>query len=519
MRMQANPVSVIASMLGMILAVIAVYAWQRRSTRGSKLFSMFMISITIYVLGYSMELCSLDVPTMLFWSKIEYAGIFTFPNLFLMFVIQYTGHEKWLTWKNILLAYTLPILLFIAKLFDETWHLVYSTTWVDTSGLIPMLGFTRGPIYPLALYAVLPVGAGLLLLLEKRKNSPALYRNQSIVVIASVLPPLLIFLLYMSGLQPFPSLKFLDLNAFLYPLWGIGIGWAIFRYQLLDLAPIAREALIEHLGDGVLVLDKQSRLVDANPVAVNIMGWALPPIGKETAEVFSSWNELGDLCEMAGSVDAAKVEIQRQINGERKFFDISSTPLSDGKGEILGQLIVIHDITDLKQLEEKLLELSLIDELTGLNNRRGFYVLADQFIQMVRRMRLKAAIIFIDMDNLKTINDTFGHAEGDRALMDTANLLRNTCRSSDILARIGGDEFVILVIESEDNGAEAMLARFNAQLGKFNKHESRKYPIAVSSGAAHYSLDAPCTVEELLERADRIMYENKQAKKRQEQPV
>ncbi len=192
LKMQANPISIIVFLLGITLALIALYAWQHRSTRGSRMFSIFISLITLYVLGYSMELASLDLPSMLFWSKIEYLGTCSFPNLFLLFVLQYTNHEEWLTWKNILLLFLCPFILMIAKLFDETWHLVYSTAWVDTNGPIPMLGFTRGPLYMLALYAILPVGLGIVLLLQKRKNSQTLYKKQIAIVIASILPPLLV---------------------------------------------------------------------------------------------------------------------------------------------------------------------------------------------------------------------------------------------------------------------------------------------------------------------------------------
>ena len=94
----------------------------------------------------------------------------------------------------------------------------------------------------------------------------------------------------------------------------------------------------------------------------------------------------------------------------------------------IGRLIVIHDITERKKLEEKLRELSLVDELTGLSNRRGFYILATQFINMAKRMNLKAAVIFGDLDDMKMINDAFGHAEGDRTLVNIATVLRSTSR-------------------------------------------------------------------------------------------
>ena len=436
--MRTNPISIAVFLCGLMSAIMASYAWHKRATRGLQLLSIFMASMTVYVLGYSMELASLDLPTMLMWSKIGYLGIFSFPTLFLMFVLQYTNREKWLTQRNILLLFLFPTLLLIGKYTDNIFHLVYSSTWVDTSGLIPMLGFTRGLIYPLALYSSIPVGLGIVLLIQKRKNTPPFYREQVTLISISTILPLLVFFIYMSGIQPFPYLKYLDFNAFMYTLWGIGIAFSIFRYRLFELTPIARDTLVEHLSEGVVILDYRARIVDANPAALKIFGWTKLPIGQDAGYVFSSWKDLRDACLDAGTVDPVKLEIRHVIDGVRASFDMNITALHDEMNRNIGRLIVIHDITDRKQLEEELRELSLVDELTGLRNRRGFKFLADQFIQMTERMDLRVAVIFADLDDLKMINDSCGHAEGDQALVDIANILRDTFRSSDIIARLGG---------------------------------------------------------------------------------
>jgi diguanylate cyclase (GGDEF)-like protein/PAS domain S-box-containing protein len=514
--MHENPISIVVFLCGVILAVIASYAWQHRTTPGSQLFFYFAVSIAVYVIGYSFELASLDVPTMLFWSKIEYLGIYTFPTLFFLFVLQYTGREKYLTWRNILLLFFVPTLLLIGKFSDDRFHLVYSQTWVDTSGMIPMLGFTRGPIYFFALYACVPVSLGILLLWRTRQTTQLLYRIQATLLAASILPPLLVFLIYMSGIQPIPNLKYLDLNAFMYSLWGIGVGWAVFRYRLFDIAPVARDTLIENLSDGVFALDHQMRLVDANPAAARIMGWTSPIIGQPACQAFSTCPELLNICmatEPLAVVPERKIEIQHAIAGQTVFFDVIVTALTK-RNKTVGRLVLIHDITDRKLLEQKLLDLSLVDDLTGLSNRRGFYVLASQLIQMARWMRLSATIIFADMDGLKTVNDTFGHAEGDQALVDAANIFRRAIRSSDILARLGGDEFVILTIQTNDNTNESMLDRLQSQLEEFNRQGQRKYRISASFGVVHFDPKQESSFETVVMAADKAMYEQKQAKRK-----
>ncbi|HHY89608.1 MAG TPA: GGDEF domain-containing protein, partial [Chloroflexi bacterium] len=306
---------------------------------------------------------------------------------------------------------------------------------------------------------------------------------------------------------------YLDWNALVFPVWGIIIGRAAFHYRLLDLAPVARDALIERLGDSVFVLDDRARLVDANPEACRMMGWPQPPIGSQADEAFSSWTELAEACQAPEEPLPLKRDIQRGPDGAAHFYDLSLTPLKDRNNGVIGLLIVMHDITDLKRMEARLRELTLVDELTGLHNRRGFNVLAGQALQMADRMSLQAAVIFIDLDGLKTINDNYGHTEGDRALADAARLLRSTCRASDVLARFGGDEFIVLMMESREDGAQQLIDRFDEQFADFNARSRREYPLTISCGVARTSLDRPIPLEELINMADRAMYVNKRARR------
>jgi len=164
------------------------------------------------------------------------------------------------------------------------------------------------------------------------------------------------------------------------------------------------------------------------------------------------------------------------------------------------------------RMEEELRSLSLIDALTGLYNRRGFETLAKQQIKTAERMKKGLFLIFGDLDDLKKINDTYGHKAGDTALVETAKLLREAFRESDIIARIGGDEFVILGIESYRIKNNIFLQRLNKQFATFNEHEARSFLLSISLGIAEYDPDNPCSYEELLCRADAGMYDVKKRK-------
>lgn len=174
---------------------------------------------------------------------------------------------------------------------------------------------------------------------------------------------------------------------------------------------------------------------------------------------------------------------------------------------------------ELKQAQETLRNLSLTDDLTGLYNRRGFFTLADQYLKSARRAGKEASLIYTDMDDLKLINDTHGHEEGSKALGEIAAILRRTFRRSDIIARIGGDEFVILETDAERTDAQTSITRLRENLRRHNTSRPHVYELSLSIGIVRGGLDEYPTVEALLTRGDELMYEEKRGKRRERVPV
>src|SRR5919106_828564 len=161
------------------------------------------------------------------------------------------------------------------------------------------------------------------------------------------------------------------------------------------------------------------------------------------------------------------------------------------------------------RLRRDLRDLSLLDELTGLYNRRGFVTLATQDFRIARRARQHLLVAFGDLDDLKGINDAWGHAEGDEALRDVARILRQAFRESDLIARIGGDEFAVLVRSAEANSVEVLRQRLNDQLQQFTRRAKRRYQLAMSLGFAHRAATSVASIDSLLRAADRALYQEK----------
>jgi diguanylate cyclase (GGDEF)-like protein len=169
---------------------------------------------------------------------------------------------------------------------------------------------------------------------------------------------------------------------------------------------------------------------------------------------------------------------------------------------------------DLERANNRLRNLSLTDGVTGLNNRRGFMILATGLLKFARRAGHPLSLLYIDLDSLKHINDTFGHAEGDAVLTQFAHILTETFRDSDVIGRMGGDEFTVLTIDATESDLASIQARLQGKVDAHNLQSVRGHDLAFSLGVIRVDLNSTLTMEELLSQADAAMYKHKQSRKR-----
>ncbi len=195
-------------------------------------------------------------------------------------------------------------------------------------------------------------------------------------------------------------------------------------------------------------------------------------------------------------------------DGSAFYAHLTATAVPDEQ-EMLWYVLSFVDISKQKKLEEQLREMSLRDELTGLYNRRGFMTVGRQLLDSSIRSKPEIGLLFVDLDNLKLINDKFGHQAGDRAILETANILRNTFRESDIAARIGGDELVALFLGSLETDQKSFKTRIRSGINEVNNRGDLPFRLSLSCGFASTKLDENTSLEELLNRADSLMYSEK----------
>ena len=172
----------------------------------------------------------------------------------------------------------------------------------------------------------------------------------------------------------------------------------------------------------------------------------------------------------------------------------------------------LNDITERRHMEEQLQKMSIMDYLTGLYNRRGLLTLSQQQLKVAERTKKEMVLFFADLDNMKWINDTMGHQEGDQALVEISQIFKETFRESDIIGRMGGDEFAILALDTAEINPDTLTSRLKNSMESFNQKGGRPFKLALSIGIARYHPDNPSSIDQLLAEADRLMYEQKRNK-------
>lgn len=251
-------------------------------------------------------------------------------------------------------------------------------------------------------------------------------------------------------------------------------------------------------------LAEAQELAEINEYDVVLLDLSLPDsMGLETFESFHQFFPDLPVIILSGH-DKKEVERQAVHLGAQDYLL---------KGQIDGNLLFrsMQYAIERQRLLMELHAMSLRDELTGLYNRRGFTTLAQEHIKIATRNKQPIVLLYLDLDNMKTINDDLGHSYGDIALIETANILTATFRDSDIVARMGGDEFAALALDCED-GSDSMRKRLAENLIKLNSNPDREFQLKFSVGLAQFDPEKPASLQELIDDADEHMYNNKRKK-------
>lgn len=468
----------------------------------------------MYLLTNTLELVSPTPGLTVFLGKLGYLFISIITVSWFQFSLEYSNREKWFPARKNWVLWIIPAITLVLILTNEYHHLI----WREYA-LIPLqMSFTLmrvvsyGPwFWVFWIQAFLLILCGSTLIFWSSILPNRTIRMQSRWAIAGALLPLIVNIIYVLHLVP-GFVK--DYSPLAYAFSGLLLAVSIFRYGLLDLAPLARSAMIDHMNDAMLALDTKGQLADFNPAAKKILsGIQVLKYGEKVPHLEPFIEQLNNQPE----TNTLENEIELDVEHKQRCFHQNIRSLQGQNSETIGYLISLHDITEYKQLLEKSNQLAMHDALTGILNRRSFVDQVNQEIERRKASLGSSALIMLDIDLFKQINDTMGHRAGDQALVAFSNLLRKFFRSTDLIARFGGDEFIIFLpgITLEDARVLAEKLRAQIENGDFLTPEFGTIHFTISIGVSEVNRMNNENIEDSIEEADRSLYEAKKTGRNQ----
>jgi diguanylate cyclase (GGDEF)-like protein/PAS domain S-box-containing protein len=292
------------------------------------------------------------------------------------------------------------------------------------------------------------------------------------------------------------------------------------------------KALVEQVPVGVYRTTPDGRIIEANTVLARMLGFKRPQslFTHNVKDFYVRGEDRATHIAALSSRPTAFQEFElRRANGRKFWARDYCRSIKGPGGTILHFDGILVDITEMKTIErrlqqavrklqltnEKLESQSLTDHLTGLNNRRGFFTFGLQQMKIAKRLKRDNYLVFLDIDCLKDINDTYGHAVGDLALQGVASVLKMSLRESDVIGRIGGDEFAVLAMRSKGQGERGLPARIQESVEAFRLRDHPRLRLSLSLGLVRIRPQKYQHLEDFLAHADFLMYQEKRKKEQQ----
>jgi PAS domain S-box-containing protein len=347
---QYTPYAYPLAIAALLAALLAFYMWERRSTSGAKPAAVLLLALFVWSTGYSLEFMGADLPTKIFWAKIQYFGIVTLPVGLLLFALMFSGKSTWITTPRLAVLMVIPVATLVLALSNELHQLIWSDWSLGTVGDTSVLQLEHGIgfwIYITYTYILLAIST--ILIFRALARSSGIYRGQMASLLVGIAAPWLGNIISLSGIFPLP----IDLTPFAFMITGLAIAWSVYKHQLLNIAPVGLETVIASMNDAVFILDTRNNIVDANPASRKTLSLSSEEIvGRNVREVFKNQSDLIDLYENAINI---REEIAVGTDSQKEFYEISISPLTDHQDKILGRAVILHDISDRKKAENAMM--------------------------------------------------------------------------------------------------------------------------------------------------------------------
>ncbi len=473
---------------------------RRAESQAARFFSWMLRLMNLWMLGSAFEALSPNFASKFFWLRFKYFGVTLLPVVWFLFVWAYTRTVETLR-RRFALLLVVPISTLLLIWTNGTAGLFWPSVSFQPLGSESYVLTTHGWWFT---YIHTPYSYGLLLLgvimlVRALWSHGGLTVKQVAAMLLAALIPLLtnVFYVFITDI-----LSAEDPTPLTFALSILLLGWALFRGNLFEVAPIAYRTVLKHVSEGIMILDARQRVVEVNGVMAGRLGRSAQElIGKSTAELFAAYPNL------LAQFSLAEPEVL-DLEMANKICEVNLSTLKQSGSTPVGWVMMSRDITESKRREAKLTQLSLFDPLTEVLNRRGLEFRANQMLSLAKREAWSMALIYLDLDDFKSVNDRLGHAAGDQLLKRVAFILKEQMREADAVARLGGDEFVVLMSHTDAAKVAGVCSRIVLSL----EQEKQSYPadlkVSASIGVAIYPQHGE-VLKLLLNNADKAMYNAK----------
>ena len=499
---------------GGLMLPVGLRALLRREVSGAYTLAVICFCSAFWSFCEGLLYFGFDQSVNILITKAQYLGLVWTAPLMLIFSFSLFDQRSWSSGRVYLVWLSVPAAILALAWTNEYHWLIWSEFWTITGGQIPMLGLKHGPAFWVYVaYAYLCLGIATVSLFRWCISSASIFRSQALIVFGALGVVWLGNIIYLAGWSPIPNV---DTTPLTFSLASGVMAFGFFRYRLLDVVPVAKAEVFNSMLDGVLVMDREDRIIDFNPAAEKILN--LPRndiVGRTVAAVFQDQPEI---IAMIGGRDLDR-EVSLGRAEYRLTYDLRVSTLRGRRSRRLGRLLVWRDITRRKDLEEKLRQLATTDELTGIFNRRSFLEQGRTLFALARRHQRPLSVLVLDLDKFKNVNDTHGHHVGDMVLRHFADLVSKNQRVEDVFGRLGGEEFALVLGETEKDTALKTAERLRRIVAE-TPLETNLGPVSitVSIGVAAYR-EQDMDLGEIMRRADKALYRAKAQGRNQVMPA
>jgi len=483
----------------------SAYFYSKGRTSYRKAFSILLLCLSVYLFGCLMIINSDNLQEMIFWNQIQYLGLPFIAVLWLVVALLYTRTIYTLKNRTALLLFVVPVITFFIRLTNPWHHLFYTGFEATQIFGINALYMERGFWYYVNIsYTTLCLLLTIVIYFSGYlKNRDDDIRNHFVITFFVSLFTLIGIMLLLFAFED----QSIDYTALIMPVSLLTISYGVIKHDFLEIRTLARETIFENNFAGMVILGPGGRIIDYNKAAQDFFGELNISLDYYPVERILDREPV--LLEIFKSKDDSDYSLV--INGEKRFFEIDTVPLGDNQDGNMKMLKSIRDVTEERKIREELKVLATTDSLSGLCNRTEFMSLAQRELARAKKQNGELSLLMMDVDSFKHINDTFGHVAGDAVINEIGNLIKSSFRKTDIVGRIGGDEFAVLLKNTSLSEAKKAAEQFRETVaGKKITYGDHEIGLTISIGAAAISEnDDGSSIEDLLRKADDALYEAK----------